>query len=493
MTLDTSTSRISYTGNGATTAFAYPFKILDDDDISVYKVLIATGVETLQTKTTHYTVDGVGDTGGGNVTFITAPASTYKVIIVRNQPKTQEISYSTFDAFPAESHEEALDRCMMAIQELTEKMNRAILLPVGSTLTNVALPDPVFNGDTYLKLTTTAIEAVEVDTLSGTFADLSADSSPQLGGDLDCNGNDILVTGGSSFVKESTDALKYFGFTPVSTAVNYFDFANAATGNSPTITMAGSDAAVGLNLVMKSTGTFALTGTSSYSGVATFNAGAYFKNGATAGGFFRMYEDSDNGSNYVTMKADDSLASNPTYSWPANPSSTQFMQCSSAGQVSFTPGKVVQVVYYTDTVSAGTSALVPRDATIPQNTEMGNLFTGLTITPTSATNRLIIDIQIAQLTPVGGADYIVVGLFQDSGAGAIQVTETWAESADASVALRLYYTIVAGTTSATTFKAMFAARSGGASTAVRSLSVAAGNDLYSTACSNTCTITEVTV
>ncbi len=487
MTLDTSTSRISYTGNGATTAFAYPFKILDDDDISVYKVLIATGVETLQTKTTHYTVDGVGDTGGGNVTFITAPASTYKVIIVRNQPKTQEISYSTFDAFPAESHEEALDRCMMAIQELTEKMNRAILLPVGSTLTNLTLPDPTFNGDTYLKLSTTAIDAIEIDTLSGTFADVSSDASPTLGGDLDCDGNDILVTGGSTFLKESTDALKYFGFTPVTSAVNYFDFANAATGNSPTLTMAGSDADVGLNLVMKSTGTFALTGTSSYSGVATFNAGAYFKNGATAGGFFRLYEDSDNGTNYVTHKADDSLASNPTYSWPVNPASTQFMQCSSSGQISFTTQRVVQAVYTQTTGAATTTAVIPKDNTIPQNTE-GTEYATCTITPTNSSNILEIRFYLPIISN-DAANNWMGALFQDSTANALVAAMSFHATADAVRPFELVHRMVAGTTSATTFKFRFGV--GAAGTAAIG-STTGGTAFLSSARIATFSITEYT-
>ena len=65
MTISTTTIKDSYSGNGSTTEFTYNFKIADEDFIQVIIRTDATGVEVVQTKTTHYSVSGVGDAGGG--------------------------------------------------------------------------------------------------------------------------------------------------------------------------------------------------------------------------------------------------------------------------------------------------------------------------------------------------------------------------------------------------------------------------------------------
>ena len=83
MTVSSTNTRNSYSGDGSTTVFSYTFKIFDDDDITVI-VRSAAGTETVQTKTTHYSVSGVGDTGGGNITFVTAPASGETVVLLRD-------------------------------------------------------------------------------------------------------------------------------------------------------------------------------------------------------------------------------------------------------------------------------------------------------------------------------------------------------------------------------------------------------------------------
>ena len=67
MTISTTTIKNSYSGDGSTTAFTYTFKITDQDDIDVI-IRSANGTETTKTITTHYTVSGVGNAGGGTIT-----------------------------------------------------------------------------------------------------------------------------------------------------------------------------------------------------------------------------------------------------------------------------------------------------------------------------------------------------------------------------------------------------------------------------------------
>jgi hypothetical protein len=135
MTISSTTVRNSYSGNGSTTVFAYTFKILDDDEIQVI-IRSSTGTETTKTKTTHYTVSGVGSAGGGNITFLTAPGSTETVVLKRNTTKTQETDYVANDPFPANSHEEALDRVTMIAQEIQEELGRSLKLSKTNTMTS---------------------------------------------------------------------------------------------------------------------------------------------------------------------------------------------------------------------------------------------------------------------------------------------------------------------------------------------------------------------
>jgi len=135
MTISSTTVKVSYSGNSSTTVFAYTFKILDDDEVQVI-IRSSTGTETVKTKTTHYTVSGVGSSGGGNITFLTAPVTGETVVLKRNTTRTQETDYVANDPFPANSHEEALDRVTMIAQEIQEELQRAIKLSKTNTMTS---------------------------------------------------------------------------------------------------------------------------------------------------------------------------------------------------------------------------------------------------------------------------------------------------------------------------------------------------------------------
>jgi hypothetical protein len=122
MTVSSTTTKVSYTGNGSTSVFAYTFKIFADTEIKVW----VNGV--LQTLTTHYTVSGAGSSSGGNVTFETAsiPASTHPIVFGRNIARTQVTDYVENDTFPAETHEAALDKLTLIAQEIDNKLSADI-------------------------------------------------------------------------------------------------------------------------------------------------------------------------------------------------------------------------------------------------------------------------------------------------------------------------------------------------------------------------------
>jgi tetrahydromethanopterin S-methyltransferase subunit B len=137
MTISSTTVKNSYNGDGSTATFTYTFKIFANSDLQVI-IRSALGTETVKTLTTHYTVTGAGSASGGDITFTAGniPASGETVVLRRAIPQTQAIDYIANDPFPAESHEEGLDRATMAIQQLQEEVNRSIKLSRTNTITS---------------------------------------------------------------------------------------------------------------------------------------------------------------------------------------------------------------------------------------------------------------------------------------------------------------------------------------------------------------------
>lgn len=114
-------------------------------------------------------------------------------------------------------------------------------------------------------------------------------------------------------------------------------------------------------------------------------------------------------------------------------------------------GMPVQVVSTTSNAVTTGTGTIPSDDTIPQNTE-GNEFMTLAITPKSATNILVIEVNAMLSSNIGAFTLLIGALFQDTTANALAAAAT--DSAGSSVykMLPLRHTMVAGTTSATTFK-----------------------------------------
>jgi hypothetical protein len=137
MTISSTTVKNSYNGDGSTATFTYTFKIFANSDLQVI-IRSALGTETVKTLTTHYTVTGAGSASGGDITFTAGniPVSGETVVLRRAIPQTQAIDYIANDPFPAESHEEGLDRATMAIQQLQEEVDRSIKLSRTNTITS---------------------------------------------------------------------------------------------------------------------------------------------------------------------------------------------------------------------------------------------------------------------------------------------------------------------------------------------------------------------
>jgi hypothetical protein len=84
------------------------------------------------------------------------------------------------------------------------------------------------------------------------LSDLLEDTTPQLGGNLDANGNNILIDGGNFIGDESGN--EQIKFATTASAVNEISVTNAATTNPPAISATGGDTNIDLNLTPKGIG-----------------------------------------------------------------------------------------------------------------------------------------------------------------------------------------------------------------------------------------------
>ena len=140
MTISSTSNKKTYTGNGSTTEFAYDFKILDSSHLKVITRLIASPyTELTKTETTHYSISGVGSASGGTVTFVSAPADTLQVILLRETPQTQLTDWIENDPASSQNFEDAVDKAMMSIQDMQETLGRT--LKVSKTVTDLTTPE----------------------------------------------------------------------------------------------------------------------------------------------------------------------------------------------------------------------------------------------------------------------------------------------------------------------------------------------------------------
>lgn len=167
MTVSVQTPYTAATANGVTTVFPYSFQILDAADLNV----TLDGV----IQTTGFTVSGVGDDLGGNVTFSVAPANTVAVLLARNPVLDRDTDYAQFGKIPSAILNADFDRIWLTLQKFANDFRRALKLPV-DTATDQLIDstageraNALVTFDPNGNLAITPITSIAVNVSSGSF------------------------------------------------------------------------------------------------------------------------------------------------------------------------------------------------------------------------------------------------------------------------------------------------------------------------------------
>ena len=160
------------------------------------------------------------------------------------------------------------------------------------------------NGNEVLELTATssAVNNIEVkNEATGVNAEVNSSGEATRGITLrDSNGNELLT------------------LTSVASAVNFIDIDNGATGEGVTLTCTGGDTNVDFFVQPKGTGVVGILGTSDSSAEV------------------RLYEDTDNGTNYLGFKAPAAITTSVTWTLPdGDGTSGQVLTTNASGVLSW--------------------------------------------------------------------------------------------------------------------------------------------------------------
>lgn len=153
--------------SGSTTVFPYPFKIVESTDLKVS----VNGV----VQTSGYTVSGVGNGLGGDVTFSVAPAMGATVLLELDPILSRDTDYQQYGPFPAGIVNADFDRMWKALQKFANDFKRSLKLPTDTGTDQVVnytageRANALLSFDAAGNLTITPITSIAVSVSAGSF------------------------------------------------------------------------------------------------------------------------------------------------------------------------------------------------------------------------------------------------------------------------------------------------------------------------------------
>jgi len=180
MAISSTITKKTYVGNGSTTDFDFTFRVLDEDDLSIYLTNVSTG--DITEVTSGYTITPEDDeypTDGGTVTYPTSGtplSSDYKITIIREMDLLQPTKYPNNTALKPKVVETSFDRAEMQIQQVAEVVDRtaSFTVTVSDDVSRI-FPSPV--SDAIIGWNTAATALENKTDLSGTFSTTDVQSA----------------------------------------------------------------------------------------------------------------------------------------------------------------------------------------------------------------------------------------------------------------------------------------------------------------------------
>ncbi|WP_426271582.1 hypothetical protein ACN9MB_09150 [Dyella kyungheensis] len=201
-----------YAGNGVTTVFSVPFYWLVDTDLKVTKLTAATGLTSTLVLNSDYTLSGAGNQSGGSLTTAVAPLAGDQIYVERNVDAVQQTAYPSNSPFPASSHEKALDRLTMLVQQ-----NGTLL---GRALVRSALQSTYDLGNNVLVNSGTAVNPNDVPTYVQVQGMIVGGAAPAL---ASSNGSSLV-----GWIQSGAGAVQRTSQDKMRDVVSVFDFMTAA-------------------------------------------------------------------------------------------------------------------------------------------------------------------------------------------------------------------------------------------------------------------------
>jgi hypothetical protein len=176
MTVATGT-RYTASGDGSTTAFTPAFSVNAADELGVVLQLDSDLSLTVQTLNTDYTVTLDADTNIPTVTFTTAPASGYTVLLYPDADFEQQDDIANSATFLGSNVEAMVDKVARQVQTLEDRIKACIRVPITDPAGVNELAAPVGRKDFYLffNATTGQPELKAIATIQAELGTLDAD------------------------------------------------------------------------------------------------------------------------------------------------------------------------------------------------------------------------------------------------------------------------------------------------------------------------------
>ncbi len=124
---------VRYVANGAQTVYSYPFPVFASEDLKVY----LNGAEQVS----GFTINGAGETAGGNVTFDTPPEDQVIITVARDLAIERVTDFLEGGDFSAQSINNELDYIIASLQQVNRENDTMLRYSDHETPGSVNLPD----------------------------------------------------------------------------------------------------------------------------------------------------------------------------------------------------------------------------------------------------------------------------------------------------------------------------------------------------------------